>query len=110
MKHFVLVLVLGFALVAVAVPAVALGGDLFITGVDPLLVQNAGGCKKIDAASVRCSFDYGRYTYVYFDAKRPKFEQCSIGVSRGPGPKWRIDAAPCIAKWNGDHVYVSVPK
>jgi len=103
----------GFSVIAalvLAMPAVALAGDLFITGVDPLLVQNAGGCKKMDAANVRCAINYGQYTYVYFEARKPKFHQCAISVSRGPGERWHVDASPCVAKWNGSHVYISVPR
>lgn len=96
--------------VAVAVPAVALAGDLYLTGVDPLLVRSAGGCKKIDAANVRCAIKYGQSTYVYFEAKRPKFVQCSLAVARGPGERWHVDASPCVAKRNGDHIYISVPR
>lgn len=98
------------AAVMAAAPAVALAGDLYITGVDPLLVRNAGGCKKVDPAVVQCGINYGQYTYVYFEAKKPKFEQCTLSVSRGPGERWHVDASPCVAKWNGDHVYISVPK
>jgi len=89
----------------------AIAGDLFIHGVDFLMVRNAGGCKKMDASNVQCSIKHGQYTYVYFEAKRPKYEQCTLSVSRGPGERWHVDASPCVAKWNGrDHVYISVPK
>ena len=98
------------AAVIAAMPAVALAGDLYITGVDPLLVQNAGGCKKVDPAVVRCGIKHGQFTYVYFEAKKPKFEQCTLSVSRGPGERWHVDASPCVAKRNGDHFYISVPK
>src|SRR5579864_2861741 len=103
----------GFLVIAammVAMPAVASAGDLYLTGVDPLLVRSAGGCKKIDAANVRCAIKHGQYTYVYFEAKRPKFVQCSLSVSRGPGERWHVNASPCVARRNGDHVYISVPK
>ncbi|HET9394386.1 MAG TPA: hypothetical protein VFO29_12795 [Candidatus Rubrimentiphilum sp.] len=101
---------LAIVALVVALPAVALADGLYITGVDPLLVKNAGGCKKVDSAVVRCGIRHGQYTYVYFEAQRPKFEQCTLSVSRGPGERWHVDASPCIARWNGDHVYISVPK
>jgi len=96
------------ALLTAAIPAIASAGDLYLTGVDPLLVRNAGGCKKIDAANIRCGIKHGQFTYVYFEARRPKFEQCAIGVSRGPGERWHVDASPCVARRNGDHIYISV--
>lgn len=92
-----------------AMPAVALAGDLYITGVDPLLVKNAGGCKKVDAAIVQCGIKHGQFTYVYFEVKKP-FAQCTLAVSRGPGERWHVDASPCVVKRNGDHIYISVPK
>ena len=96
------------AFVLGVLPASAQTGDIYIVGVAPLVVQNAGGCKRMDSASVRCSIKHGQYTYVYFEVRRPKFEQCSLAVSRGPGERWRVNASPCVARWNGNHVYISV--
>lgn len=109
MKRFCVGFSFVIALMA-ALPAAAQAGDLYLTGVDPLLVRNAGGCKKVDAANIHCAIKHGQSTYVYFEAKRPKFEFCSISVARGPGERWHVNAFPCVAKRNGDHIYISVPR